>query len=168
MFIEDNNEKTVSIEKLIHVKSIDDYGYTLKNNKKIHVLQVEPINFNLKTQSEQNVILESYKMFLKQCNFNIQIYVQTAKASAEKHISEVEKCVNFEPQVAEMARGYIEFIRNISDVRGSIVRKFFIVIEEGNDSRINMVIDGLKLCGNIVHECDDDEIKKLFKGCYKT
>ncbi|MBQ8299377.1 MAG: hypothetical protein IJX99_05885 [Clostridia bacterium] len=163
------DEKNVSISKLIHVRSIDNYKVKLVNNKMLHVLKIEPINFNLKSQAEQKIILESYKMFLKQCNFNFQIYVQTQKTNAEKHISEIKKCIEYEPKIAEMAEDYIDLIKEISEIRGSISRKFFIVIEaKEDDYRIVIITEGLKACGNHVSKCGKEEIMKMFRGCFKS
>lgn len=162
------DEKNISISRLMHVKNIDNHRMKLMNNRILHVLKVEPINFNLKSQAEQKIILESYKTFLKRCNFNFQIYVQTQKTNAEKHISEIQKCIEYEPKIAEMAEDYIDLIKEISEVRGSISRKFFIILEEKeDDSRVTMIIEGLKACGNIVSKCNREEILKLFKGCFK-
>lgn len=162
-------EKSVSILKLMHVKNIDNHQIKLINNKLLCVLKVEPINFNLKSQAEQNIILESYKTFLKQCNFDFQIYVQTQKTNAEKHILEIRKCIKYESQIAEMAEDYINLIKEISERKGSISRKFFIIFEEKeDDSKISIVIDGLKACGNLVSKCNKEEIVKLFKGCFKS
>ena len=51
----------------------------LKNNKIIKILKVNPINYNLKSDLEKESILNSYKIFLKTCNFNIQILIQSKK-----------------------------------------------------------------------------------------
>lgn len=167
--VENESEKTISVSKLMHIKSINDYRVKLINNKILCVLNVEPINFNLKSQTEQKIILESYKTFLKQCNFDFQIYVQTQKTNAEKHITEIKKCIKYEPKIAEMAEDYIELIKEISDVRGSISRRFFIILEEKeNDSSITTIIEGLKMCGNIVSKCSKEEIIKIFKSCFKS
>lgn len=163
------DEKNISISKLMHVKNIDNYKVKLVSNRILHVLNVEPINFNLKSQAEQNIILEAYKTFLKQCNFNFQIYVQTQKTNAEKHISEIKKCIEYEPKIAEMAEDYIDLIKEISEVRGSISRKFFIILEaKEDDSRISIITEGLKACGNIVSKCNREEILKVFRGCFKS
>ena len=51
----------------------------LKNNSYVKILKISPINFNLKSNLEKESILNSYKIFLKTCNFDIQILIQSNK-----------------------------------------------------------------------------------------
>ena len=51
----------------------------MKNNKYIKILKIIPINYNLKSDLEKNSILNSYQLFLKTCNFDIQILIQSTK-----------------------------------------------------------------------------------------
>lgn len=51
----------------------------LKNNNYIKIIRVNPINYNLKSDLEKEAILNSYKTFLKTCNFDIQILIQSNK-----------------------------------------------------------------------------------------
>ena len=48
----------------------------LKDNSYIKIIKVIPINYNLKSELEKEAILNSYKIFLKTCNFDIQILIQ--------------------------------------------------------------------------------------------
>lgn len=43
-----------------------------ENNTYIKLLEVTPINYNLKSDLEKEAILNSYKIFFKTCQFNIQ------------------------------------------------------------------------------------------------
>ena len=66
--------KIKSIQKWIPIEKILDKGIIkIEKNKYIKILKIIPINFNLKTQLEKESILNSYKIFLKTCNFDIQI-----------------------------------------------------------------------------------------------
>ena len=49
----------------------------LKNSSYIKIIKIIPINFNLKSELEKEAILNSYKIFLKTCNFNFQILIQS-------------------------------------------------------------------------------------------
>ncbi len=140
----------------------------MPDKRKIGILKIEPINFKLKSKSEQKIVLESYKVLLKQCDFNFQIYIQTRKTSIEKHISEIEKCIKYEPRLIEMAMDYINFITEISNSKGSISRNFYILyaIKE-DDFYENIISDSLKMCGNTITKCSKKEILKLFNCCFK-
>ena len=61
----------------------------LKNSSYIKIIKIIPINFNLKSELEKEAILNSYKIFLKTCNFNFQILIQSNKENLDKHISNI-------------------------------------------------------------------------------
>ena len=63
----------------------------MKNNKYIKILKIIPINYNLKSDLEKEAILNSYKIFLKTCNLNIQILIQSSKENLEKNILNIQK-----------------------------------------------------------------------------
>ena len=84
--------KINSIQKWIPIEKILEKGIIkLKKNKYIKILKVNPINFNLKTQMEKESILNSYKIFLKTCNFPIQILIQSKKENLDDHILKIQK-----------------------------------------------------------------------------
>lgn len=162
------NKRVVSILNLKYIDAIENYAIKLSDGRKIIILKVEPINFNLKSKSEQRVILEAYKTLLKQCDFDFQIYIQTQKANIENHILEINKCVEYEPILQDMAEDYIKLIGEISNSKSSISRKFYIIFEEKDDDfKENIIIDSLKLCGNIVTKCEKKEILNLINCCFK-
>ena len=50
-----------------------------------------PINFNLRSDLEKESILNSYKIFLKTCDFDIQILVQSNKEDLSKHFLKIKE-----------------------------------------------------------------------------
>lgn len=54
-------------------------GIIKTEDKYIKIIKVIPINFNLKSELEKEAILNSYKLFLKTFNFNLQILIQSKK-----------------------------------------------------------------------------------------
>ena len=72
--------KINSIQKWLPFDKILDNGIIkLKNSTYVKILKVEPINYNLKSELEKEAILNSYKSFIKSCNFNLQILIQSKK-----------------------------------------------------------------------------------------
>ena len=70
----------LTVQKWMPIEKIFEDGIIkLKNNKYIKIIKVNPINYNLKSDLEKKAILNSYKIFLKTCNFNIQILIQSNK-----------------------------------------------------------------------------------------
>ena len=122
------NERTKPLESIIKIFKVDKNKIYLSNGTMLNVLKVEPINFRLKSSTERNSILEAYKRFLKSCNFNFQIFIQTEKMDIKEHIEEVRRYVVYEPELAEIADDYINLIKEISNERGCISRKFYIIL----------------------------------------
>lgn len=58
---------------------LNDGIIKLKNNQYIKIIKVIPINYNLKSELEKEGILNSYKTFLKTCNFDMQLIIQSNK-----------------------------------------------------------------------------------------
>ena len=69
-----------SVQNWLPFESILENGtIKINNNEYIKILKINPINFNLKSELEKESILNSYKIFLKTCNFDIQILIQKTK-----------------------------------------------------------------------------------------
>ena len=165
------NERTKPLESIIKISKVDKNKIYLSNGTMLNVLKVEPINFRLKSSTERNSILEAYKCFLKSCNFNFQIFIQTEKLDIKEHIEEVRRYVVYEPELAEIADDYINLIKEISNERGCMSRKFYIILNsktEDENNNLYKVIDGLKATGNVVTVCETKEIIKILHECYKT
>ena len=66
-----------STQEWIAIKNIYSDGIIeLNEGSYLKILEVVPINYNLKSDLEKEAILNSYKLFFKTCNFNIQILMQ--------------------------------------------------------------------------------------------
>ncbi|MBR3887562.1 MAG: ATP-binding protein [Clostridia bacterium] len=154
--------------KLIsYVTNINENYIETKKNK-ICLLEVTPINFLLRSIREQRIILEAYKSFIKQCEFDIQFFIQTTKVNIDEHIEKIKTCLKFEPEICEMAEDYMQFLERFSNDRRSVARRFFIVIENNDESKIQKISQGLKACGNNVKVCTKEECKEILKECYKN
>ena len=84
--------KKINVQKWLQIDKVFDSGIIkLNKNKFIKILKVTPINYNLKSDLEKSAILNSYKTFLKTCNFDIQILIQSNKENLNNHIIIIEK-----------------------------------------------------------------------------
>jgi len=82
------NKQLKSIQKWIPIEEIFENGIIkLKKNNYIKIIKIIPINFNLKSDLEKEAILNSYKIFLKTCDFDIQILIQSKKEDLSKYFS---------------------------------------------------------------------------------
>ena len=71
-----NKIKDKTIQQWLPIQEIYNDGIVKLKNKYIKILKIIPINYNLKSDSEKEAILNSYKIFLKTCNFDIQIFIK--------------------------------------------------------------------------------------------
>ena len=146
----------------------------LKDNSYVKIIKIIPINFNLKSNLEKEAILNSYKIFLKTCNFDIQILIQSNKEDLSNHISKIKnQSKNENKKINLLSEKYIKFIQEINIEKKSASKNFYILIKEKiqnkkinnyekiaieklNDNYFN-IKECLSRCGNIVYEVNTKE-----------
>ena len=148
-------------------KILDNGIIKLKDNTYIKIIKIKPINFNLKSELEKEAILNSYKLFLKTCNFNFQILIQSNKEDLSKHIKAINKnSINEKDYIQEISKKYIQYIKNLNHSKKSSSKNFYIILKYKNENKeiINFddyatedlndkyfkIKDCLARCGNIV------------------
>lgn len=108
----------------------------LKNNSYIKIIKVNPINFNLKSNLEKESILNSYKIFLKTCKFNIQILIQSNKEDLTSHISNIEEInKNEKEKIKKIKINYINYILELNKKRKSSSKNFYIILKEVHENK---------------------------------
>lgn len=152
---------------LYTIKKIEDSCIETKQ-KKICLIEIMPINFLLKSLKEREIILDAYKSFLKQCNFDMQIFVQTTNVDMKEHLIEIDKCINYENDIYEMANAYKKLICEFSSVQKSMTRRFFVVIQEKYLEQMIRALQTLKVCGNDFMIPTKEECIEIYKQCYKN
>ncbi len=187
-----HTRKNISVQEWLLVEKIFENGIVkLKNGNYIKILKVIPINFNLKSELEKEAILNSYKIFLKTCNFDLQIIIQSNKEDLSQHISSVKKSTKKEnKKIKEIADEYISYLNQLNINKKSSTKNFYIIIkkerkkldtndfenisnmesiifEELNDNYLK-IKDTLSRCGNIVSDINNKDICKniLFSFFY--
>ena len=164
-----------SIQKLIPIEQILDKGIIkIKKNKYIKILKVIPINFNLKTQLEKESILNSYKIFLKTCNFDMQILIQSKKEDLSNHIENIQNISQKEKNkiIKKYSEEYIKFIKEHNNKNKSASKNIYLIIKNNSENLEENIIqelnekyfkikDCLIRCGNVVQECNKEEIKNI-------
>ncbi len=127
------NIKEKTAQEWIPVDSFDKEGFIkMKNLDIIKVLKVEPINYNLKSDLEKESILNSYKIFLKTCNFNIQIIIQSNKQDLSEHINQIEKNIQKKENkiIKNLGKKYIKFINDINSSKKNSSKIFYLIISD--------------------------------------
>ena len=68
------------IQNWLPIEEIFENGIIkLKENNYIKIIKIIPVNYNLKSDLEKEAILNSYQTFLKTCQFDMQIIIQSNK-----------------------------------------------------------------------------------------
>ena len=137
-------QKLNSMQEWLPFDKILDKGIIkLKDNNFIKIIKVIPINFNLKSNLEKEAILNSYKLFLKTCNFDIQILIQSKKEDLSKNISKIKENIKKEndEKISEISENYINFIKDLNKTRKSSSKNFFILIKYSPKNSDNIDIE---------------------------
>ena len=177
-------QKIYSVQDWLPFKKILDKGIIqLKDYSYIKILKISPINFNLKSEIEKESILNSYKIFLKTCNFNLQILIQSNKENLLGHISNIKNHEEKNKKIINLSNKYINFIQKINSENKSSSKNYFIIIKDlqgknENSEKISInnlntnyfkIKECLYRCGNIVNEINNKKeteeiIKSFIKG----
>ena len=155
-------------------KCLDKGIIKIEKNKYIKILKIIPINFNLKTQLEKESILNSYKIFLKTCNFDMQILIQSKKEDLSNHIENIQNISQKEKNkiIKKYSEEYIKFIKEKNNKNKSASKNIYLIIKNKSENLEENIIQELKekyfkikdcliRCGNVVFECDKTEIKNI-------
>ena len=107
----------------------------LKNKKFIKIIKIIPINYNLKSDLEKKAILNSYKIFLKTCNFDIQILIQSKKADLSGHIKNLKKISEKENNkiLKNYLEKYLEFIQEKNNKNKSATKNTYLIIKNNRN-----------------------------------
>lgn len=167
--------KIKKVQEWIPIKEILDNGIIkLKNESYIKIIKIIPINFNLKTDFEKEQILNSYKIFLKTCNFDMQILIQSKKEDLSGHVKNIQNNSQKEnnPIIKKYSEEYLKFIQEKNNKNKSASKNIYLIIKNNSDNMEENIIqelneryfkikDCLIRCGNVVLECNKEEIKDI-------
>lgn len=141
----------------------------LKDNSYVKIIKIIPINFNLKSNLEKEAILNSYKIFLKTCNFDIQILIQSNKEDLSKHISKIKNQIKEENKNLKLlSNKYINFIQKINKNKKSSSKNFYILIKEFPENKKQKINENLE---KIIFDKLNDKyfsIKECLSRCGNT
>ena len=174
-----------SIQEWIPFEKILDNGIIkIKENKYIKIIKIIPINFNLKSELEKQSILNSYKIFLKTCNFNIQILIQSKKEDLQNQILKIQENLKTENKLNEISSQYINYIQKINSIKNSSSKNFFLIISNSENTNKNnleetieeelnekyfKIKECLARCGNyVINYSEKEEVEKIIYSFLNT
>ena len=183
-------KKIYSVQDWLPLEKILENGIMkLKKGNFVKILKITPINYNLKSNLEKEAILNSYKTFLKTCNFEIQILIQSNKEDLSKHISKIKKInLNQKEKIKKTSELYIDFIQEINLKRKSSSKNFYILIKENPENKKQKIKEeeenlfceklnekyfkikeGLARCGNIVSQAEEkEEVESIINSFFNA
>ena len=171
-------KKEKSTKEWLPFEKILENGIIVTKDSYVKIIKVIPINYHLKSNLEKEAILNSYKLFLKTCDFNIQILIQSKKESLSKMFLNLkEKSQKENEKIKEIINKYQEYIVSKNDIDKSTSRNFYIVIkkelkesQKDEENQLNGKIainqlnenffkikEALSRCGNITYDIDQKE-----------
>lgn len=162
----EKNPKENSFQDWLQIEKIENNSILFRDNRVIKILKVSPINFKLKSKLEQEAILNSYKLFLRNLNSKIQIVVLSKKTDISQHIQEIQKNTNENSPIYEMGEDYIRLIKKIISQKNTISKEFFAIVEINLkiENEIEKIKEYLEYCGNEVEICDKEQIINVLKN----
>ena len=170
-------QQEITTQEWIPLDKIFNNGIIkLKNKNYIKIIKVNPINFSLKSNLEKEAILNSYKIFLKTCNFDIQILIQSCKENLEKNILNIKKNIEKENKqyLKNLAEDYFKFIKKLNSTKNSSNKNFYIIISNKKQENIDNIFQELNekyfkikeclfRCGNSIQDLNSKEqVQELF------
>ena len=178
--------KKITVQQWIPIEKIYENGIIkINKNKYIKILKIIPINYNLKSDLEKKTILNSYKILLKTCNFDIQILIQSNKEDLSQHILNIRKNIqkNENIYLKEISENYIKFIQKLNYSKNSASKDFYLIISNEKIENLNSIEivendlkekyfkikECLSRCGNDVIEIyDKNNIIDIFYSLLNT
>ena len=161
----------LSVQEWTQIDEILEKGVIkLKNKSFVKIIKIIPINYNLKSELEKEAILNSYKLFLKICNFDFQILIQSSKEDLNQIISQINNQSKKNKKTKEISESYIKYIKKLNYEQKSAAKNFYIIIKEKNKENIieNLEEKYLKIkenifrCGNSAEEIKSkEEVKEI-------
>lgn len=126
-------KKEQTTQECLPFENIYENGLLFYKNSFIKILQISPINYDLKSNLEKEAILNSYKNFLKTCDFDIQILIQSKKEDISKTISQIKNVNETNPKILEIQEKYIDYISQMNQEKNSSSKNFYMIIAKKVD-----------------------------------
>ena len=126
-------KKEQTTQEWLPFENIYQNGLVFYKNSFIKILKISPINYDLKSNLEKEAILNSYKNFLKTCDFDIQILIQSKKEDISKIISQIKNIKEKNEKIQEIRENYIDYITKINKEKSSSSKNFYIIISKKID-----------------------------------
>lgn len=122
-------QESLSSQSLIAIHQIKKGVVILKNGGLRSVIEVTGVNMDLKSEEEQTIILTSWRNFLNNLNFSLEIVICSRRANIDKFIQFIQDKTNQESIELLKIQGedYMNFIKSLI-AENNIMRKYFYLV----------------------------------------
>lgn len=157
------------IESFSAIKEINDDVVFLKNGKLLGIIQVQPLDFFILNEDQQEYVLNTYRNWLRNLNFDVQITSRSVDLELSGWLDKLKKKEN----VKKNPKRFNSFSKWISDriEKGRVRNRVFYVVvplsaplktkKKLGPGRILFKIMGIKRAGTIDRE--DEAYKNALK-----
>ncbi len=175
------SSQKASSRRQIQIKEVKDNVLVLPNNEYRVILETSSINFELKSDTEQDVIIDTFQNFLNALPCNLQFVIRIRELDIDQYLETISKTLKNEKEkiYQDQIKNYSAFIKDLVLGNKILTRRFYIVIpykHTGKDDfelikeqlvlRENIVAKGLEKIGMKTRELDTFEILDLFYRFY--
>ncbi|HEU5383608.1 MAG TPA: ATP-binding protein [Ktedonobacteraceae bacterium] len=95
------------------------------------VIETTPVNFSLMSESEQETVLESFRVLLARLSFPLMIHVRVEPYDLETYLKQIALAKERDDASAvikEVADDHIDFVHSLAASRALLRRRFYLVV----------------------------------------
>lgn len=171
-----------SARSQIGIKEVRDNILILPNNSYRSILAISSVNFELQSESEQDVIIDTFQSFLNSLTIPIQILIRVRELDIDRYLEDLHTSRAGENQTIykKQLENYSNFIRELVSGNKILSRRFYVVIPYENKTvndfslakeqlllEQEIIIKGLEKLGITARQLTGIEILDLFYNFYR-
>ena len=136
-------ENQASVQEWLPFEKILNNGVIKINSTTyLRMIKIIPINYQLKSELEKEAILNSYLIFLKTCNCNLQIIIQNTRPNIFQFISKIPPKEK-DPIIVSYIKEYQQYIQNFHQKRKLCHKNFYLILK--NSNTVNTISENKRL-----------------------
>lgn len=126
------NTPKVSTQDHLEIEDIRDDMVLLKDGRVSLVIETGAVNFDLLSEDEQDAKIKTFAGMLNSLNFQMQVVILTERSDLTDYIQRLSayKQQQISKPLQRQIEIYIQFIKNLTQNREVLDKRFFIVIPE--------------------------------------
>ena len=182
MFLLGKSKSKVSSRRQIQIKEVRDGILVLPNNQYRVIIETSSINFELKSESEQDVLIESFQNFLNSLPCPLQMLIRVREIDIDRYLDQISHSKKSEKEKVykDQIDNYSEFIKDLVSGSKILTRRFYVVIpyqhtDRNKDFNLikeqihlnrDIVLRGIEKLGMKARQLDSIELLDLFYSFY--